>query len=177
MEMYIKKSILVALILIKFTLVAYILVEQKVILANDSAESTSFFMEIQSTEPEPLTPPPATMEVSEEDGWIPFEATAYCTFGITKTGVWVQRGIIAVDPSVIPLGSIVEVQAGPYSGLYTAMDTGAVIKDRLVDIYMPSWEEAVRFGRQSIKLRVIRKGWNPGFHVDASLADGIRVER
>ncbi|MBN2433412.1 MAG: 3D domain-containing protein [Acidobacteria bacterium] len=175
--MYIKKSILVALILIKLALVAYILVEERVILANDGTENTSFYLEIQSTEPPLPQMTPLNRVVSEEDGWLPFEATAYCTFGITKTGVWVQRGIIAVDPSVIPLGSIVEIQAGPYSGLYTAMDTGAVIKDRLIDIYMPSWEEAVRFGRQSIKMRVIRKGWNPGFHVDASLADGLRVER
>jgi len=175
--MFIRKPILLALVLILFSLVAYILVEQRVIFANDGSVNTSFYMDLQTTQQKTPLQDDLSPAVSKSDSWVPFEATAYCTFGITKTGVWVQRGIIAVDPSVIPLGSIVEIQAGSYSGLYTAMDTGAVIKDKLVDIYMPSWEEAIRFGRHQIKLRVIRKGWNPGFQVDASLSDGIRVVR
>ena len=172
--MYIKKPILLVMVLLIFGLFFYILVENKVTLASDQATSGAIYMNLQSTQP--ITEKKQTFTEISDKGWQTFEATAYCTFGITRTGVWVQRGIIAVDPSVIPLGSIIEIQAGPYSGLYTAMDTGAAIKGHIIDIYMPSYEEAIRFGRQKIKLKIIRKGWNPGITVNGALADGIRVE-
>lgn len=89
-----------------------------------------------------------------------FEATAYCVYGITFSGVLVQRGIVAADPEILPIGSVIEVRAGKYSGIYTVMDTGAVIKGKIIDIYMPDYEEAIQFGRQKVQVRVLRHGWN-----------------
>jgi 3D (Asp-Asp-Asp) domain-containing protein len=100
-------------------------------------------------------------EDEEEAEYRVFEATAYCDFGITYSGVLVQRGIVAADPEVLPIGSVIQVKAGDYSGIYTVMDTGGVVKGRIIDIYMPDYEEAIQFGRQTVGLRVIRKGWNP----------------
>jgi hypothetical protein len=57
------------------------------------------------------------------------------------------------------------------------MDTGAVIHGRLVDIYVPTLEEAVRYGRQPVSLRVIRQGWNPGQSNEETLAQGVRLVR
>jgi len=90
-----------------------------------------------------------------------FEATAYCDFGLTYSGVLVHRGIVAADPRVLPIGSVIEVSAGDYSGIYTVMDTGGVVKGEIIDIYMPDYEEAIQFGRQSVGVRVIRRGWQP----------------
>lgn len=90
-----------------------------------------------------------------------FTATAYNVFGITYSGVVVQKGIVAADPAILPIGSVIEVAAGKYSGIYTVMDTGAVIKGNLIDIYLPDYEEALRFGRQQVKVRVVRHGWSP----------------
>ncbi|HUV12875.1 MAG TPA: 3D domain-containing protein, partial [Acidobacteriota bacterium] len=90
-----------------------------------------------------------------------FEATAYCDFGLTYSGVLVHRGIVAADPRVLPIGSVIEVSAGQYSGIYTVMDTGGVVKGEIIDIYMPDYEEAIQFGRQSVGVRVIRRGWQP----------------
>ncbi|GAB4240208.1 MAG: hypothetical protein Kow00109_15260 [Acidobacteriota bacterium] len=90
-----------------------------------------------------------------------FEATAYCDFGITRSGALVRRGMVAADPNVLPLGSVIEIEAGDYSGIYTVMDTGAVVKGKILDIYVPSYEEAVQFGRQKVKVRVLRRGWHP----------------
>ena len=90
-----------------------------------------------------------------------FEATAYCDFGLTYSGVLVHRGIVAADPRVLPIGSVIEVSAGDYSGVYTVMDTGGVVKGEIIDIYMPDYEEAIQFGRQSVGVRVIRHGWKP----------------
>jgi len=90
-----------------------------------------------------------------------FEATAYSVSGITYSGVAARRGIVAADPEILPIGSVIEIQAGDYSGVYTVMDTGAVIRGRLIDIYMPEYEEAIQFGRQKVRVRVIRHGWQP----------------
>lgn len=90
-----------------------------------------------------------------------FEATAYCDFGITHSGILARRGMVAADPQILPIGSVIEIEAGEYSGIYTVMDTGGVVKGHLIDIYMPDHEEAVQFGRQKIKIHVLRRGWHP----------------
>ena len=91
-----------------------------------------------------------------------FEATAYCDYGITFSGVLVHRGIVAADPKVLPIGSIIDVKAGDYSGIYTVMDTGGKVKGKIIDIYMPDYDEAIQFGRQPVVLKVLRHGWTPG---------------
>ena len=92
-----------------------------------------------------------------------FLATAYCTGEVTASGLSPRTGIAAADPNVLPTGSVVQVGTGrgPYDGVYTIMDTGPVVKGRRIDIYMRSCDEAVRFGRQSVQLFVLRLGWNP----------------
>ena len=90
-----------------------------------------------------------------------FEATAYCDFGITHSGLLARRGMVAADPQILPIGSVIEIEAGDYSGIYTVMDTGGVVKGRLIDIYMPNHEEAIQFGRQKVKIHVLRRGWHP----------------
>jgi 3D (Asp-Asp-Asp) domain-containing protein len=88
-----------------------------------------------------------------------FNATAYSLYGPTRSGVYVRRGIIAADPRVIPLGSVVQISAGKYSGVYTVLDTGKAIKGKIVDLWMPSYREAINFGRQQVKVRVLRRGY------------------
>jgi 3D (Asp-Asp-Asp) domain-containing protein len=90
-----------------------------------------------------------------------FSATAYSLKGATASGINVRRGIIAADPRVLPIGSVVRILAGKYSGIYTVMDTGGSLKGRRIDIYMPSQAEALRFGSRQVKVEVLRHGWNP----------------
>ena len=94
-----------------------------------------------------------------------FEATAYCDHGITFSGVYVQRGIVAADPRILPIGSVIEVQAGDYSGIFSVLDTGRLIKGNIIDIFMPDYEEAIQFGRQQVTVKVIRLGWNPDYQM------------
>lgn len=84
-----------------------------------------------------------------------FRATAYCLKGRTAVGGGVRRGIVAADPRVLPLGSRIYVSAGSYSGTYTVTDTGGAIKGRILDIWVPSCSEAMRFGRKSITVSVL----------------------
>jgi 3D (Asp-Asp-Asp) domain-containing protein len=87
-----------------------------------------------------------------------FQATAYALYGRTRSGTYVRRGVIAADPRVIPLGSIVHIKTPGYSGVYTVQDTGRKIKGNIVDVWVPSSREARIFGRRKIKLHVLRLG-------------------
>jgi len=86
---------------------------------------------------------------------VDFHATAYCLKGRTASGINTRPGVIAADPSVLPLGTVVHLRAGRYTGTYTVMDTGGRIKGRLVDVYVPTYKEAVEFGRRQVKIKVI----------------------
>lgn len=101
--------------------------------------------------------------------WQTFEASAYtadcpegCS-GITATGLDVTgtiyhagKRIIAVDPSVIALGSTVEVkQADGTTFEAVAQDTGGYIRGAKIDVLVARETDAVQFGRQSVQVRVI----------------------
>jgi len=92
-----------------------------------------------------------------------FTATAYCKGTTTASGVGVRTGIAASDPGILPVGSVINISAGntKYNGVYTIMDTGPKVQGRLIDLYMWSCHEALRFGRQPIDVTVLRLGWNP----------------
>jgi 3D (Asp-Asp-Asp) domain-containing protein len=91
--------------------------------------------------------------------WHPFEATAYCDNGFTASGAWVRDGIVAGDPRVLPLGSVIDVRIDEdVREKQEVMDTGGKIKGYIIDIWMPSCEEAVAFGRREVKVRVRKKG-------------------
>ena len=86
-----------------------------------------------------------------------FQATAYCLKGRTASGEHVRPGIIAADPKVLPLGTVVHIKAGRYTGTYTVKDTGGRIKGRKVDIYIPNYREAKAFGKRRVKIKVVGK--------------------
>ena len=89
-------------------------------------------------------------------------ATAYtascngCS-GRTATGLNLRANpnmkVIAVDPSVIPLGTKVYVEGYGYA---VAADTGGAIKGYIIDLFMPSKAEAYRWGRKKVKIKVLQ---------------------
>ena len=92
-----------------------------------------------------------------------FAATAYCKGKTTASGAEVRTGIAAADDSILPVGSVVNVSTDNvrYNGVYTIMDTGPRVQGRVLDLYMWSCNEALRFGRKPIAVTVLRLGWNP----------------
>ena len=91
--------------------------------------------------------------------WRTVQATGYSTQqrGLsthTALGIdlRVNPRVIAVDPRVIPLGSLVEVQG---LGVYIAGDTGGAIKGNIIDIHYPTVGQALNWGRRNVKIRVI----------------------
>jgi len=87
---------------------------------------------------------------------VDFHATAYCLKGRTASGANARPGMIAADPSVLPLGTVVHLRAGRYTGTYTVADTGGRIRGRRVDVYVESQREAVEFGRRQVKIKVLK---------------------
>ncbi|MDQ0817263.1 3D (Asp-Asp-Asp) domain-containing protein/LysM repeat protein [Bacillus pumilus] len=88
-------------------------------------------------------------------------ATAYTAndggiSGITATGVNLNKNpnakVIAVDPSVIPLGSKVYVEG---YGEAIAADTGGAIKGNKIDVHVPSKSQAQNWGVKSVKVKVL----------------------
>ena len=94
---------------------------------------------------------------------LPFNATAYCKGQTTASGVNVRTGIAAADAGLLPVGSVLNVATGDsrYNGVYTVMDTGPKVQGRLLDLYMWSCHEALRFGRRQVQVTVLRLGWDP----------------
>ncbi len=90
-----------------------------------------------------------------------FEATAESTEGITAKGTVAHQGIVAADPAVLPLGSVIRVTgAGPYSGVYAVTDTGPKVVGRHIDIYLPNPAEAKQFGKKPVFVRILTRGDN-----------------
>ena len=88
-----------------------------------------------------------------------FQATAYCVTGITRSGVPVAPGHVAADPRVIPLGSMIYVDSPLMGGIYQVLDTGEMIKGQIIDIFIPSYENCLEFGRRMVKVKVLRYGF------------------
>ena len=88
-------------------------------------------------------------------------STAYCLRGSMRTGVRTRDGMAAVDPSVVPLGSVMRVTRadGRPLGLFVAMDTGGAIRGGRIDLYMESCAEAREWGVQRVVVEVVRIGW------------------
>lgn len=84
--------------------------------------------------------------------------TAYCKgcTGITKTGINLRENpgkkVIAVDPSVIPLGSKVWVEG---YGEAVAADVGSAIKGNIIDVFIPNYDEAIAWGRKKVTVKVL----------------------
>jgi 3D (Asp-Asp-Asp) domain-containing protein len=88
-----------------------------------------------------------------------YVATAYSVTGITASGEWTHRHVVAADPDILPIGSRIKIRrAGRYSGEYVVADTGAKILGRKLDIYMPSTRECLKFGSRRVRVQVIQLG-------------------
>lgn len=111
----------------------------------------------------------STEEVFDADGRprlgtaIRFDATAYCKGETAAAGVGIRHGIAAADPTLLPLGSVVRVETpdGRYGGVWTVLDTGPEIQGRELDLYVWNCTEALAFGRQTVRVTILRLGWDP----------------
>lgn len=89
------------------------------------------------------------------------EATAYepsaiscgaSADGYTALGIPAGYGVVAVDPSVIPLGTNLYIEGYGYA---IAADVGKAIKGNIIDLCFNTYEEAINFGRQTVKVYIL----------------------
>ena len=73
--------------------------------------------------------------------------TGYSLAGHTATGMPVAWGIVAVDPSVIPLGTRLTI---PGYGEAVAADTGGNVRGDTIDIWFPTGAQARAWGRRTV---------------------------
>lgn len=71
-------------------------------------------------------------------------------YGRTATGHRVRRGVVAVDPRVIPLGTRLYIEG---YGFATALDTGSAIKGNRIDVFVE--RDAYKFGVRRVKVYVL----------------------
>ena len=81
------------------------------------------------------------------------DAVAYSLPGSTALGVPVRKGVVAVDPKLIPLGTKLHV---PGYGPGLAADVGYAIKGKVIDLWFPSIAKARQWGRRTVTITVYR---------------------
>jgi peptidoglycan DL-endopeptidase CwlO len=102
-----------------------------------------------STESAPVetsTPSPATGTHT-----LVVDAVAYHLPGRTASGLPVGIGVVAVDPTVIPLGTRMFI---PGYGPGVAADVGSAVKGNIIDLWMPSTAAARRWGRRTVTITI-----------------------
>lgn len=81
------------------------------------------------------------------------EATAYTHTGNrTATGIYPYKGVVAVDPRVIPLGSKLYVEGYGYA---EAQDTGGAIKGDRIDIFLDAEIDCINWGRRIVQVHFL----------------------
>ena len=95
-----------------------------------------------SPPPPPALPPSGGRKLT-------VEATGYAIHGTTATGIQTGWGVVAVDPSVIPLGTRMFV---PGYGEGVAADTGSAVKGNIIDVWFPTREQALQWGRRTVTI-------------------------
>jgi 3D (Asp-Asp-Asp) domain-containing protein/septal ring factor EnvC (AmiA/AmiB activator) len=79
------------------------------------------------------------------------DAVGYHLPGRTASGLPVGHGIVAVDPTVIPLGTRLHV---PGYGSAVAADVGSAVQGHLIDLWFPSRKHALAWGRRTVTITI-----------------------
>ena len=90
--------------------------------------------------------PPAPVAGAHE---LTVTATGYALSGSTATGLPVGWGVVAVDPSIIPLGTHMTI---PGYGEAVAADTGGSVAGATIDLWFPSTAQANAWGRRTVTI-------------------------
>jgi 3D (Asp-Asp-Asp) domain-containing protein len=132
---------------------------KKLLIFDDISKETLTIKPSSTTVKKVSTPKVQTPKKSTKV--ITVKATAYtasckgCT-GITKTGFNLKanpnKKIIAVDPTVIPLGTKVHVEG---YGKAIAADIGGDIKGKRIDVFIPTKKAAIKFGVKRLKVTIL----------------------
>ena len=146
--------------------------KQEVVVKNEEEEHTYKVQdnkEVVEVKPVEPTPQKATSQevqttttapAATEGYTLTVEATAYSyaeaglsSYTADGTNLVNDPMVIAVDPRVIPLGTMVEI---PGYGVFRAADTGGAIVGNKIDVHFPTVAQTYNFGRRIITIRILK---------------------
>ena len=129
-------------------------------------ENNTEVVEVKAVEPTPQTATSqevqttTTAPATTEGYTLTVEATAYSyaeaglsSYTADGTNLVNDPMVIAVDPRVIPLGTMVEI---PGYGVFRAADTGGAIVGNKIDVHFPTVAQTYNFGRRTITIRILK---------------------
>ena len=123
---------------------------------TQAAETTQAAQATEATQ----TTQAAAASSNQGGYYLTVEATAYSyneaglsNYTADGTNLVSEPNVIAVDPSVIPLGSYVEI---PGYGIFRAADTGGAIYGNRIDVHLVNLNDVYNFGRRTITIRVLQ---------------------
>lgn len=141
---------------------------------GNTSESTEDAQTPESSEEPPATETPDPGNSGSETGGnnesgsessdnytvMTFETTAYSwkeagasPYTASGTDLRTNPQAVAVDPSVIPLGTVVEVEG---YGIAVALDTGGAIKGHIMDVHITELDAMHAWGRRSVQVKVFK---------------------
>jgi cystine transport system substrate-binding protein len=119
--------------------------------ARAAATRSAELLRVRESAP---TPAPVSFDASPSSlvppsngRFLTVTATGYALAGHTATGLPVGWGVVAVDPSVIPLGTHLSI---PGYGEAVAADTGGAVVGDTIDLWFPTVEQADAWGRRTV---------------------------
>jgi 3D (Asp-Asp-Asp) domain-containing protein/peptidoglycan hydrolase CwlO-like protein len=98
-----------------------------------------------------VTSTPTPVSTTGGTGLLTVLATGYSLPGHTASGIPVGPGVVAVDPSVIPLGTRLSI---PGYGMGVAADTGGAITGARIDLWFSSEADALAWGSRTVTISV-----------------------
>lgn len=149
--------------------------KQEVVVKTEEEEHTykvednTEVVEVKAVEPTPQTATSQEVQTTTttqaapavtEGYTLTVEATAYSyaeaglsSYTADGTNLVNDPMVIAVDPRVIPLGTMVEI---PGYGVFRAADTGGAIVGNKIDVHFPTVAQTYNFGRRTITIRILK---------------------
>jgi 3D (Asp-Asp-Asp) domain-containing protein len=133
--------------------------KNKAQLSKDKAKSPQKIKNVKPAPDKPLQQDSPKYEPAIPGNWRPIllESTAYTRYDegctdFTYRGNFLRKGLVAVDPDIIPLGTKLYV---PEYGYAIADDIGGAIQGHRIDLAMETVDEAFNYGRRHITAYII----------------------
>ena len=99
----------------------------------------------------PAASAPARAPAAEPGVTMTVVATGYALRGTTATGLPTGWGVVAVDPSVIPLGTRMTI---PGYGEGVAADVGSAVRGAMIDLWFPTRAQALAWGTRTVTITI-----------------------
>jgi 3D (Asp-Asp-Asp) domain-containing protein len=115
----------------------------------DARAQASATKSIAVSPPAEAVAAPVTAAAAASAHALTVTATGYSMGGVTATGLPVGWGTVAVDPSVIPLGTRMTI---PGYGEGVAADVGSAVRGAAIDLWFPTLDQAQAWGRRTVTI-------------------------